>query len=51
MSSPAKKALIKMSKADFLKEHKPLVRVLRHGTREQLNKEANKQNKELKEIK
>jgi len=40
---------VKMSKPAFIKEHKKLVKVLRHGKRSDLAKEAKEQNEELKE--
>lgn len=40
---------IKMSKKDFVKEHKKLVSVLRRGKRSELSAEAKDQSKELKQ--
>lgn len=43
-----KSSIIKMTKSAFVKEHKNLVSILRHGTKKQLLKEAKDQAKELK---
>lgn len=42
-----KELAIKMSKPAFIHEHKKLVKVLRHGKRSDLAKEAREQSKEL----
>ena len=41
--------MVSMTKSAFVKEHKSLVSILRHGTKKQLLREAKDQAKELKE--
>ena len=40
--------MVSMTKSVFQKEHKKLVKILRHGTKKQLLKEAKSQASELK---
>jgi hypothetical protein len=49
--NPKSKALIKMSKGDFLKEHTKLVKALKSRSPKLLKEEFKEQNKELKEYK
>lgn len=46
-----KSEAVKMDKKELVEEHEHLVNVLKHGNKKQRTKEANKQNKELKEYK
>ena len=46
---PKKQKKVSMSKKSFKKEHKKLVKVLKHGSKKARVKEAKKQQKELKQ--
>ena len=45
------KDIIKMSKKDLLDEHKHLVKILKSGSKEEREKEANEQHEEMKKYK
>lgn len=50
MKTSKGKAIIKMKKSSFIKEHKHLPKVLEHGSKASREKEAEEQEEELEKV-